>query len=226
MDFGAVNVESIGTLKYNAETEQSTFDLTMALRAPLETKPFEKIGEKIKEVQGLKAANFSGTTLEQALLEWTDQKTADKLKSDYTLKQEVKNVPKALQDAIVITGIKMVSHTKKGDNQRGLKTNTTQSAIVNIFNEPVMKYVSTRIFAEQRSNMGDRLGLFLDAPGGYEYFIDYDFRKDGVMSILTDDAEFNKEITEMKSDKKKSRKFIYDVTKNSAFKSQFFRVFK
>ena len=173
----------------------------------------------------MKDADFNTTTLEQAIVEWVDLKTADKIKSDFTLKKEFKNVPKEMQDAIVITGVKFTSYDKSRSNLKGLKTTTTQSAIVNIFNEPVMRYVATNIFAEQRSNMGDRLGILLNVPGGFQYFIDYDFRKDGIMNILTDDTEFNTEITELKADKKKSRNFIYGITQNSAYKSQFLRVF-
>lgn len=225
MDFGTLDVTSIGQVNYNEETEQTDLNLTMAIRAPVEPKAFRDIGAKIIEVPGLKDTDFNNTTLEQALVEWVDLKSADKIKSDFTLKKEFKNVPKELEDAIVVTGIELTSYAKPGDNQKGLLTTSTQSAIVNIFNQPVMKYVSTRIFAEQRSNMGDRLGIFFDVPGGLQYFIDYDYRKDGVMNILTDDKDFNTEITELKADKKKSRKFIYDITQNSAYKSQFLRVF-
>jgi hypothetical protein len=225
MDFGALEVTSIGSVIYNEETEQTDLDLTMAIRAPLDQKAFKDIGSKIIEVPGLKDTDFNTSTLEQALVEWVDLKTADKIKSDFTLKKEFKNVPKVMEDAIVVTGIKFTSYAKPGDNQKGLITTTTQSAIVNIFNQPVMKYVSTKVFAEQRSNLGDRLGIFFDVPGGSSYFIDYDYRKDGVMNILSDDKDFNAEISELKADKKKSRKFIYDITQNSAYKSQFLRVF-
>ena len=225
MEFGALNVTSIGTVVYDEQTEQTNLDLTMAIRAPVNQKAFRDIGSKIIEIPGLKDTDFNTSTLEQALVEWVDLKSADKIKSNFTLKKEFKKVPKEIEDAIVITGIRFTSYAKPGDNQKGLITTTTQSAIVNIFNQPVMKFVSTNIFAEQRSNMGDRLGMLLDIPGATQYFIDYDFRKDGVMNILSDDKDFNSAISELKADKKKSRKFIYDITENSAYKSQFLRVF-
>ncbi|HLV42808.1 MAG TPA: hypothetical protein VKY37_11055 [Brumimicrobium sp.] len=225
MDLGPIETEAVGILNYNQETEQTDLNVTMAFRIPFNTKEFEDIGEKIRKVEGLPDADFNSTTLEQALLEWTDLKTADKIKSDYTLKKEFKSVPKSMQDAIVITGLRLTSYTKAGEQQRGIKTSTEQAAIVNIYNEPVMKYVPTKFFAEQRTNIGDRFGLIIDVPGAYLYFLDYDYRKDGVMNILSSDGDFNEAITNLKSDKKKSRKFIYDVTKNSAYKSQFLRVF-
>jgi len=195
------------------------------MRIPFNEKEFENIAAKFKNVEGLPDADFNSTTLEQALLEWTDLKTADKIKSDYTLNKEFNSVPRAMQDAIVLTGLRLTSHTRSGDQQRGLKSSTNQAAIVNIYGEPVMKYVPTKFFAEQRANFGDRLGLLIDVPGAYLYFFDYDYRKDGIMNILSSDAEFNEEINNLKADKKKTRNFNYDVTKRSAYKSQFLRVF-
>lgn len=225
MDYGAVETEAVGVMNYNQENEQTDLNITMAFRIPFNKKEFENVAVKIREVPGLPDADFNSTTLEQALVEWTDLKTADKIKSDYTLKKEFKNVPRSMQDAIVITGLRLTSYTKSGDQQRGMKTSTAQAAIVNIYGEPVMKYVPTKFFAEQRSNLGDRFGLMIDIPGAYLYFFDYDNRKDGVMNILSSDKEFNDEITALKSDKKKSRRFVYDITKNSAYRSQFMRVF-
>jgi hypothetical protein len=225
MEYGPLETEAVGIVNYNQETEQTDMNITLAIRAPFNEKEFENVAVKINNVEGLADADFNSTTLEQALVEWTDLKTADKIKSDYTLKKEFKSVPKSMQDAIILTGLRLTSYTKSGDQQRGLKTSTAQAAIVNIYGEPVMKYVPTKFFAEQRSNFGDRFGLMIDVPGAYLYFFDYDYRKEGVMNILSSDAEFNEEITDLKSDKKKSKKFIYDITKNSAYKSQFLRVF-
>ncbi|HLW30595.1 MAG TPA: hypothetical protein VKX29_07045 [Brumimicrobium sp.] len=225
MDYGTLETEAVGIVNYNQETEQTDLNITLAMRIPFNTKEFENVGVKIRNVEGLKDADFNSTTLEQALVEWTDLKTADKIKSDYTLKNEFKSVPRAMQNAIVLTGLRLASYTKTGDQQRGLKSSTEQAAIVNIYGEPVMKYVPVKFFAEQRANLGDRFGLMMDIPGAYLYFLDYDYRKEGVMNILSSDADFNEEITNLKADKKKGRRFIYDVTKNSAYKSQFLRVF-
>jgi len=225
MDFGELETEAVGVLNYNQETEQTDLNITLALRIPFNEKEFENIAVKIRNVEGLPDADFNSTTLEQALVEWTDLKTADKIKSDYTLKKEFKSVPKSMQNAIILTGLRLTSYTKSGEQQRGIKTSTAQAAIVNIYGEPVMKYVPTKFFAEQRANFGDRFGLMIDIPGAYLYFLDYDYRKEGVMNILSSDADFNEEITSLKADRKKSKKFIYDITKNSAYRSQFLRVF-
>jgi hypothetical protein len=226
MDYGPVTMDAVGVVSYIMSTGKTDLNVTLALRAPFDEKAFTEVAKKTKEIETLSDADFSSTTLEQAIMEWVDLETADKIKSDYTLKKELKRVPKAMQDAIVITGLRLTSYTKPGDPQRGLKTSTAQAAIVNMYDEPVMKYVPLKMFAQQRVNIGDRFGLMIDIPASYLYFFDYDYRKEGVMNILSSDTEFNTEIKELKSDKKKSRKFIYDITKNSAYKSQFLRVFE
>jgi hypothetical protein len=226
MDYGNLETKAVGVVNYNQEKDVTTLNLTLAINAPLDAKIFESVGEKIATIEGLNDADFSSTTLEQAIMEWVDLKTADKIKSDYTLKKEFKRVPKEMQESIVITGLRLTSYSKFGDQQRGLKSSVEQAAIVNIFGQPVMKYVPVKFFAEQRTATGDRFGLLMDVPGGYLYFIDYDNRKNGTMSILSNDVEFNTEIEELKPDKRKTKKFIYQTTKNSAYKSQFLRVFQ
>ncbi|PKR79529.1 hypothetical protein CW751_14610 [Brumimicrobium salinarum] len=226
MDYGPLETEAVGVINYNQENEQTDLNLTLAIRAPMNEKELETVAGKIRAVEGLSDADFNSTTLEQALVEWTGLKSADKIKSDYTLKKEFKSVPKAMRDAIVISGLRLSSYTKSGNQQRGLKSSTDNAIIVNIYNEPIMKYVPTKFFAEQRANFGDRLGVMFDVPGAYLYYFDYDYRKDGIMNIFSSDAEFMKEVSDLKSDKKKTKKFSYDVTKNSAYSSQFLRVFK
>lgn len=226
MDYGTLETEAVGVINYNQEKEETTLNITLAIKAPLDQKIFESVGEKIAEIQGLNDADFSSTTLEQAIVEWVDLKTADKIKSDFTLKKEFKRVPKEMEESIIITGLRLTSYEKFGDQQRGLKSSVDQAAIVNIYGQPVMKYVPFKLFAEQRTATSDRLGILMDVPGSYLYFFDYDNRKNGTMNILSNDQEFNKEIDELKPDKRKTKKFIYQTTKNSAYKSQFLRVFE
>lgn len=227
MDYGpSFETEAIGVANYNQEKGETNLNITLSIKAPLDEKIFEDVGEKIAEVEGLQAVDFNSTTLEQALVEWVDRKTADKIKSDYTLKREFKNIPKPMENKLVLTGLRLVSYEEFGDQQRGLKSSVDQVGIVNFFGEPVMKYAPVKLFAQQRTAVGDRLGLLLDVPGAYLYFLDYDYRKDGTLNILSSDKEFNEAVTDLKSDKKKAKDFMYQITKNSAYKSQFLRVFK
>jgi hypothetical protein len=226
MDYGpSFKTEAVGIVNYNQLTGKTDLNITLSIEAPLNEKSFEAIADKINDVEGLKDIELNRTTLEQALVEWTDRETADKIESDLKLNKPIRNVPKPLKNKIVMTGIQLVSYDKPGDPQRGLKSSTDQAVIVNIYGKPVLKYASVKLFAEQRTAMGDRLGLMIDIPGSSLYFFDYDFRKKGVLSILSSDIEFNEAIDNLNADKKRAKDFTYETTRNSAYKSQFLRVF-
>ena len=59
--------------------------------------------------------------LEQALVEFADRKTADKFKSDYTIKGDVKKIPDEFSDGLVFTGVKLNSFDKREFQERGLE---------------------------------------------------------------------------------------------------------
>lgn len=226
LDLGEVKTKAVGVVNYNQRTNKTDFNITLALFPPVDHKIFEKIGDNINKTTGLNGADFNSSTIEQAMAQWIDQKTADKIKSDYVLKKEFKSVPKALKDAIVISGLRLSSHTISGDQDRGIISSVDQAIVVNVFGTPVMKYVPFKLFATQRSRLGDRLAFKIDIPGSFMYFIDYDYRKNGIMSILTSDKSFNEEVSALKPNNKKTKSFSYDVTKKSAYLSLFMHVFK
>src|SRR5699024_6668230 len=109
---------------------------------------------------------------------------------------------------------------------RGLVSSVSQAFVVNVFKTPVMKYIPFKFFGTQRANMGDRLAMQFDVPGNLMYFIDYDYRKNGIMNILTSDKTFMDAITALKSSDKKKKSFAYDITKRSAYLSLFLKMFK
>lgn len=225
MDYGNIEVDAVGVVNYNQSTEVTTMNLTLKISAPVDKRSFENLAKSIVEIEGIKPLDFSSTTLEQAILEWTDRETADKIRSDFTLEKRVRRVPREMQEFMVITGVKLTSYSMFGEEQIGLKTTENKAALVNMFGEPVMRVVPFKLFAQQRTATGDRLGFMFDVPGAYSYFIDYDYRKSGTMNILTNDKELFERINSIKPDKRKERKFMYQMTENSAYQNQFLRVF-
>jgi hypothetical protein len=224
MDYGNMEVDAIGVINYNQANQETSMNLTLRIKTPMDQKLFESVGKKLGSMEELRPVDFSSTTLEQAIMEWTDREKADKIKSDWTLKQEFKRVPKEMQETMLITGLRLVSYAN--DDDIGLKSSTDYVGVVNMYGESVMKYVPMKFFAQQRTLMGDRMGLMIDIPGGSFYFFDYDYRKDGKMNILTSDSNLNDGINTMKPDKRKEKKFSYQTTQDSAYKSQFLRIFQ
>lgn len=229
MDYGtSVSVDAVGTVNYYQETGQTLMNLTVKYNLPLEEKSFEKMAEKILKTPDLRPMDFGSTTFEKALVEWTDRKTADKIKSEYTLDGVYRKIPDNAKGAIVITGLKVSSYINPKMEERGIYSDVEDAAIVSVFDKPVMKYIPVKAFYQQIYSGigGDKFGLYLTNPGGTEYFLNYAMnKKDGELFIYTSDTELEAEINGLKADKRKAKDFSYELTSNRLYLSKFLKLF-
>jgi hypothetical protein len=228
MDYGDITVDAVGTVNYDQASGETTLNTTMRFNLPMDKGPWEGVAERIVAYEGSKPLEFNTTTIEQALLNWSDQKTADKLKEEYTLSEtkKIKRVPDAFEKSIVITGIRLKSIPASKD-QKGLMSNVEGAAIVNFFGKPVMRQVVCRAFFEQiYSQNGDHFAINIQVPGGPDYMLDYSMvKKDGVLNIITSDSELSAPISALKEDKRKTKNFLYQIATNSVFLAKLNGVF-
>ena len=229
MDYGDVVVDAVGVVNYNQNSGETSMNLTARFKMALDKGVMEDVATRIKTIEGLKEMDFSSTTFEEALVEWTDLKTADKIKSDYTIKGEIKKLPEQLETAMTITGLRLSSYDKMSSQEKGLITNVKSAVLVNIFEKPIMKYVPMRAFFQQiySENGGDRFGLQIEIPGGYDYYFDYSMtKKEGDMRIITADPDFNTAVDAIKEDKRKTKNFKFEGTTQQVYLSKFLRLFE
>ncbi len=162
-------------------------------------------------------------------MNWQDQKTADKVKTDYTLSEDkkLKRVPDALEKSIVITGVRLKSIPGSKD-EKGLMSSVEGAAIVNLYGKGVMRQVIFRSFFEQIYSLnGDHFAFNMDVPGGSYYLFDYHMeKKDGKLSIYTSDAELSTAINAIKEDKRKEKDFSYEISTNSVLLAKLNRIFE
>lgn len=227
MDFGDAKVKTIGIVNYNQESGETSMNLTAKYEMPLDQGLFKDVATKINAVEGLSPMDFNSNTLELAVLNWTNRATADKFKEDYTIKGELKKIPKELEDGIIITGLRL-SFYNNNPNIKGLRTNVESAVLVNLFDKPIAKYVPLKAFFQQKYSGalgGDKFGLLIDIPGGLDYFFNYEMaKKDGVLDIVTNDSDLSTGISGMKADKLKTKDFSYKLGQNS-LKSVFLNLF-
>lgn len=220
MDYGDVTIDAVGTVNYDQNSGETTINSTMRLNLPMDKGPWENAAERIVAFEGSKPLDFSSTTLEQALLNWSDRKTADKLKEDYTLSEDkkIKRVPDAFEKSIVITGVRLKSIPTSKES-KGLMSSVEGAAIVNMYGKPVMRQVVFRSFFEQiYSQNGDHFAINMQVPGGPDYLLDYSMiKRDGTLNIITSDAELQAPISALKEDKRKTKNFLYQIATNSVF---------
>lgn len=230
MDYGEVTVDAVGSANYNQSTGLTTLNITARYNLPVDKGLFEKSATKITQVEGLKKLDFGGNTLMQAITEWKDSSSAQKIKDEYLEKNEIKKLPKELEQGIVITGLKLSSYNNSENQTNGLITNTESAVLVNVFDKVVISYVPTKAFFKQvysGNQTGDKFSLLLSVPGLSDYFLDYAMTKnDGLLNIYTTDSELATGLTSIKEDKRKSKNFKYDPTTNNTLLSIFMRLFE
>lgn len=228
MDYGDLEVASVGTVNYNQETGETKMNITSRFKANFDQSLFGDVAKRINELEGLKAMTFNTCTLEEAVVEWDGIEEADKLKSKFTIDGEVKNLPKSLEKTITISGIRL-SYYSNPDGERGLITDLESAVLVNMMGTPVMKFVPFRAYFGQNyseGGEGDKLGFYINIPGGLDYYFDYKMtKKDGVMKIKSGDSEFNASLTSMKEDKRKHKGFSYEATTNTVLLTRFMELF-
>lgn len=226
MDFGDVEVDAVGVVNYNQSTGETSMNITARMKMALDKNMMEDVAKRINGLEGMKDADFNSTTLEQAIRTWDDTKTADDFKAKFLTDGEVKKVPKGLNHSMTISGIRLSSFS--GNQINGLITNVQSAVLVNMYGEPVMKYVPFRAFFQQiySGGGGDKFNLLIDIPGGMDYFMNYSMvKKDGTLLISTGDTELSTTISEMKDDKKKTKNFKFDSTSNSIYKNKLMELY-
>jgi hypothetical protein len=227
MDFGESAVDAFADWSYDQESSLTTMDLTLNIKMNVEKKAFEDIAERVQMVPGIPFMDLGNINLERALVEWADSKVADKFKSDYTIKGEVKKMPEVLSDGITISGLTLQSFENSRFQEKGLITTTGVATLVNIFGKPVFKQIETDAFFLQTYSgaQSDKFTLLLSVTGGNSYFLDYTMaKKDGELRLMTSDLVFRGDIEGMKEDKKRSKNFKYDMTQQNIFVVKFKRL--
>ena len=220
MDFGVPNVETVGTVSYNQEKDETSLNLTAKFDLGLDKGLMQSLGKRINGIEGIKGPrDLRGITVEQAITEWEDVKAADKFKTDYVYGGRVKALPDALNNSIVLTGIKMKSYAKPG-SEKGLITTNGTATIVNFYGEPLMKEMPMKLFFEQVYNPpktdkkeqkeGDSFILNFSAPGGSDYYFYYDHDlKEPLLELISTDIDFLADIDAIKEDKRKKKGYLY-----------------
>lgn len=227
MDYGPAEVASYGDLNYDQTTGETKLKLTMKVKMDVDKKMFQDIGIRLATTPATDPMELDAVNLEKAILEWEDEKVADKFKSDYNLKGEIKKLPDALADGLVFTGIELRSFEKVEFQERGLITTRHNAVLVNTFEQPVFKYVDFDLFLMQTFSeiSNDKLMLYFGLSGGRIYYLDYTMmRKEGELRMISSDKDFMTAVNAVKEDKRKSKNFKWGMTDQNIYIARFNRL--
>jgi hypothetical protein len=226
MNYGEAKMDAVGVVNYNQSTGNTTMNVSLRLTAPVDKGIFQNAAKRIQEVENLQPMAFNSSTLEQAIVEWDSREAAEETKSKYTIEGAIKKVPSGLKESIVFTGVRLASYADD-ENNRGLITNVESAVIVNLYGEPIMKYVPFKAFFQQiYGSEGDQFSIMANIPGNFNYFLHYGMaKKDGTLRIITNDTEFNTEISAIKEEKLKSKNFRYESSSQTIYMNKLLELF-
>ena len=229
MNYGPITIDAIGSAKYDAESGRMKLDITAKFKVPIEKSIVPIMVGKINSEESLSIIDTANCNLFQAIREWTDEKTANKIIASYREKGEYKKVPSEFEDGFVITGLQLSSFENKKAQTKGIISTNEMAAIVNLNDNVVMKLVPIKAVFEQMYSenvTGDKFGLYINAAIGKDYYFEHAMTKeDGEMKIFSEDEDFANRINGLKADKRKSKNFMYEFTDNRVFISKFLRLF-
>ena len=220
VDMPDVEFKTVGTIEYNMANRKTSMNLSGSLSHYYDEKAMEMMSNAIIGTEELTGVDFNRTTLEQSIKELVDEKSAENFKSDYTIKGEVKRIPKAMQAPMYFTNLRL-----EWDDRNKAFVSKPITGIVNTYNTPIMKDFTVRVALSYSVNNADRGNKFMykvDLPGNRYYYYHYErLKKETRLQVFTTDKLLETYLLEMKEDKKKQKKLSFDFSKKSIYIVQF-----
>lgn len=219
-----VNMYAVGTINYNTATKKTSMNISGKIDHFYDEKAMEYMSNKIITTEDLTGIDFNRTTLEQSIKELVDEKTAENFKSDYAIKGEIKKVPKDMESPIYFSNLRLT-----WDDRNKAFVSKSISAIVNLYNVPIMKDFTVKLaikYAVKNADRGNKLMYMVELPGGQYYFYHYErLKKDTKLQIFTSDKLLEAYLLELKADKRKQKKMLFEFANKSIYLSQFRALF-
>jgi len=218
-----VEFKPTGTVNYNAATGSTTLNVSGGLDFYYDDKALEMNATKILETEELTGIDFNTITLEQAIKEDVNKETAEKIKSDYTLKGEVKKVPKEMQKPFYFTNVRF-----KWDDRSKAFLSKPITGIVNMGDKPIYKDFTVKMAIQysvedkKEKGRGDKLSYMIELPGAKHYYYHFErIQKDTKLQVFTNDKVLKEYLLTLKDDKKKQKKLSFDFSSKTIYLSQF-----
>jgi hypothetical protein len=212
MDLPGVEFITYGTLKYDAANKETSMNLSGGLNFFYDKKAIEYMTNAINAAEGISGIDWDRTTLSQAIKEQVDEKTAENMKADYTIKgaSDVK-IPKELESyAVYLTNLRF-----KWDNrvQGGAFVSQPITGIVSLYGVPILKDFTVRMAIQyvRSGDRGTKMGFFVELPGkdglpGYFYFYSFErIKKSTVLKVYSTDKELQGYLGTLKEEKTKGK---------------------
>ncbi len=219
-----VDVYTVGTIDYNAVEKRTSMNLSGSISHYYDEKAMAFMSTAINETPDLTGIDFNRTTLEQSIKELVNEKTAENYKSDYTIKGEIKKVPKPMNSPIYFTNVRLV-----WDERNKSFLSKPISGIANLYDVPVMKDFTVKFavsYSVKNSDRGDKVMYMVDLPEAKYYYYHFErLKKASKLQVFTTDKALEAYLLELKEDKRKQKKMQFGFSNKSIYIAQFKSLF-
>jgi hypothetical protein len=155
---------------------------------------FERMALQIPSWLPAKPLELSETNYEYALREWLGKEDSDKLIGELAMTGRLKNIPKKLRAAVILTGVELI-----WDPLEEAFISTSKVGIASLGKEVVFQEIPGKIELI-RSRSGDSFKLYFHGDEENWYYMDY---KLGTLNVTTTDIPFYNILTDVKAKKRK-----------------------
>ncbi|MDA0913394.1 MAG: hypothetical protein O3B11_06150 [Bacteroidetes bacterium] len=200
LDFGMSDHDMVGNIEIDGKG-QIHFEGTVLLSYHFHADLFERMALQIPSWQVSEPLDFASTNYEQALTTWLGEDDSQKIINDLALTGKFKNVPKTMQNGVVLTGVDLV-----WNDGEEMWTSGSKFGVVSLGKEALFMNIPAKLELK-RSRSGDNFVLYLHGDEENWYYHTYKLinGKEGTLSINTSDLVFYDILTEIKADKRKDK---------------------
>jgi hypothetical protein len=152
---------------------------------------------------------------------WLGEKRTDGIFKDYD-EDKLRKLPDGISQTFVLAGLKLetVGKSKSGmkKTEKGFIARNKKVGLISVYGNPIMKMVDLQMFFNQTfsDESGQSFYWHFSTPIEKNYFMFYSMdKKSGELGFYSTDEIFSKSITDIKSDKRKTKSFKFDVIQES-----------
>lgn len=242
LDLGEVRIESFGDISFEPANRKIALNLSSKFIFPIQKNIMEGLANSLKELEGQKSFDVKAKkyNFKQVSKFWLSPEKENDFYKDYE-EDKLRRLPSELEGTMLITGIhleyfKIKTKVNETGYARGFNTNNTSTeidgegdevkaknkvAIIGLEDKVVLKELDfNMVFHQTNSNESYQGFAFRwTTANNKEYVLNYSMdKKDGTMLLYAKDETFTKSITDIKSEKRKSKNFRFDIADDTQLK--------
>ena len=193
LNFGLANQELVGSFFID---NRGNYHIKGSLKLyfHFNSNLFERMALQIPSWQNASPIQVSSTNYEEAIRTWLGDEQSEKLINDLVMNGSFKNIPKKLQESVVITGLDLIWDPY----EESFISNGTMG-VVSLGKEAVFQQIQGKLELK-RSRSGDSFVLYLHGDEENWYYFEFKLNN---LKVTTSDMTFYETLADIKSDKRK-----------------------